>query len=183
MLARLLAIFVGTFVAAAVSSALAEPVAANRTVDLDHDVLPLLKARCVKCHGPAKQEAKLRLSSGRSLARGSENGPVVAAGGKLDASLLWEKVEGEEMPPDEPLPAEERAVLRRWIEQGAPGLPAIDPADTSSDHWAFRPLSKPAPPDVRDSAAFRTPVDAFIVAELKQRGLALRYAAKLTGGR
>ena len=82
------------------------------TVDLARDVLPLLKTRCVKCHGPAKQEGKLRLSSARSLARGGEDGAIVAPG-KLEESLLWEKIDGDEMPPDDPLPAQERDLLRR----------------------------------------------------------------------
>ena len=46
---------------------------------LEHDILPLLKARCLKCHGPLKPKGKLNLSSARSLARGGESGPVVVA--------------------------------------------------------------------------------------------------------
>ena len=34
---------------------------------LDRHILPLLKARCVKCHGPAKREAKLNLASPKGL--------------------------------------------------------------------------------------------------------------------
>ena len=47
---------------------------------LEHDILPLLKARCQKCHGPIKPKGKLNLSSARSLARGGESGPVVVPG-------------------------------------------------------------------------------------------------------
>ena len=65
---------------------------------LEHDILPLLKARCQKCHGPVKPKGKLNLSSARSLARGGESGPVVVPG-NLDESLIWDQVSNDEMPP------------------------------------------------------------------------------------
>lgn len=43
------------------------------------------------------------------------------------------------------------------------------------EHWAFRPLSTPALPVVKQPAWIRTPVDAFILAKLESLGL--------TGGR
>ncbi|HEV7222467.1 MAG TPA: c-type cytochrome domain-containing protein, partial [Pirellulales bacterium] len=46
-------------------------------VSFDDDVLPLLKARCVKCHGPVKREGGLNLAAPRSIARGGETGPAV----------------------------------------------------------------------------------------------------------
>ncbi len=51
----------------------------TRPPTLERDVLPLLKARCVKCHGPAKREGKLNLATPRGLARGGKHGPVVVA--------------------------------------------------------------------------------------------------------
>ena len=65
---------------------------------LEHDILPLLKARCQKCHGPIKPKGKLNLSSARSLARGGESGPVVVPG-NLGESLIWDQVSTDEMPP------------------------------------------------------------------------------------
>ena len=50
-------------------------------------VQALLKAQCVKCHGPNKPKAGLDLSAPSSLSRGGESG-VVVVGGKLDRSLL-----------------------------------------------------------------------------------------------
>ena len=78
------------------------------------------------------------------------------------------------MPPEEPLPAEEKAVLQRWIAAGAAGLPAAKPGDGSdADHWAFGPLTPPAVPPTTDPAA-RTDVDRFIIARLAAEGLALK---------
>jgi hypothetical protein len=151
------------------------PQAAARPT-LEADLLPLLKARCVKCHGPLKPKARLSLASSRAIARGSENGPIVEPG-SLDASALWDQIARDEMPPkpEEPLAADEKALIRLWIEQGATGLPAIGTSDPgpSSDHWAFANASSPPPPDVRDPSRLRTPIDRFIQKTLEDRGLAI----------
>ena len=109
-----------------------------------------MKARCLKCHGPIKPKGKLNLSSARSLARGGSSGPVVVPG-NLDESTLWDLVSNDEMPPEpeEPLPAGEKALLRRWIEQGARDLPSAAEVSRTApvtDHWAFAPLVQPPPP-------------------------------------
>jgi hypothetical protein len=141
------------------------------------DVQPLLKAHCVKCHGPVKPKGKLNLSSARSVARGGETGEVVSPG-SLAESTLWEQVASDEMPPkpEEPLTADEKQTICRWIEQGARGLPGaadLRPVAPGADHWAFAPASLPSPPEVRDRAVVRTAVDRFIVSTLEARGLAL----------
>ena len=60
--------------------------------------------------------------------------------------------------PDEPLSADEKATLRRWIEQGAKGLPDADAVKRSpawTDHWAFGPATHPSPPKVHKRARVR----------------------------
>ncbi|HWK54210.1 MAG TPA: DUF1549 domain-containing protein, partial [Hyphomicrobiales bacterium] len=43
----------------------------------------------------------------------------------------------------------------------------------ASDHWAYQPLIMPAVPVPVDNAAWpRTPVDAFVLARLQEKGLA-----------
>ena len=144
---------------------------------LERDILPLLKARCVKCHGPIKPKGKLNLSNPRSMARGGSSGPVVEPG-KPEESTLWDLVAGDEMPPkpEDPLSAVEKETLRRWIEQGAAGLPGpaqVASTNPQADHWAFATAARPAPPPVRDAQHIRTPVDRFIQQALEGRGLAL----------
>ena len=78
------------------------------------------------------------------------------------------------MPVDQPLPADEQDVLRRWIAAGAPGLPAQVSAEPDGDeHWAFQPLPPVAIPQLPDESIFRTPVDHFIAARLKSAGLTI----------
>ena len=144
---------------------------------LERDVLPLLKVRCLKCHSPLKSKGKLNLSSPRSLARGGSSGPVIVPG-DLDESTLWDLVSNDEMPPkpEEPLSADEKSLLRRWIEQGARNLPSaaeVRGASPSTDHWAFAPAASPRPPSLSDHHRVRTPVDRFIQKALEDQGLAL----------
>jgi Protein of unknown function (DUF1553)/Protein of unknown function (DUF1549)/Planctomycete cytochrome C len=144
---------------------------------LEHEILPLLKARCQKCHGPVKPKGKLNLSSARSLVRGGKSGPVIVPG-KLDESLIWDQVADDDMPPrpDEPLSAGEKATIRRWIEKGAKGLPDADLVKRSppwTDHWAFGPATNPSPPNVRSWARVRTAIDCFIQRTLEDRGLSI----------
>jgi hypothetical protein len=144
---------------------------------LERDVLPVLKARCVKCHSPLKPKGKLNLSSPRSLARGGSSGPVIAPG-NLDESTLWDLVSNDEMPPkpEEPLSADEKVLLRRWIEQGARDLPSaakVRGASPATDHWAFAPAASPLPPAPSVRHRVRTSVDCFIQKTLEEQGLTL----------
>jgi hypothetical protein len=45
----------------------------------------------------------------------------------------------------------------------------FDPQDRA--HWAFQPVTRPAPPPVKHTAWVRNPIDAFIVAALEARGI------------
>jgi hypothetical protein len=151
---------------------------------LEHDILPLLKARCQKCHGPIKPKGKLNLSSARSLARGGESGPVVVPG-NLDESLIWEQVSTDLMPPlpGESLSSAEKSVLRQWIEQGARNLPnsaVVSQEAAWTDHWAFGPARAPATPTVRNSARVRTAIDCFIQRALEEKRLSLNPPADRT---
>ncbi|MGD9724098.1 MAG: PSD1 and planctomycete cytochrome C domain-containing protein [Pirellulales bacterium] len=144
--------------------------------DLARDILPLLKNRCVKCHGPAKQEGGLNLSTPGAIARGGENGAVIERG-QADTSLLWHRVESDEMPPEDPLPAAEKEQLRAWITAGASGLPDAAATPAASDHWAFQRLVAPPVPAVRDATAARTAIDRLVLARLEAAGLAFNPEA------
>jgi len=144
--------------------------------ELGHDILPLFVARCVKCHGPAKSEAKLNLNTPAGIVRGGETGPIVVSGEPLK-SLLWQRVEADEMPPDEPLPADEKALLSGWLAGGAKGLPKGAASDRAVDHWAFEPLAAPKPPEVRNGQRARNDVDRFLSTLLEASGLSFNAEA------
>jgi hypothetical protein len=135
-------------------------------------VLGLFQTRCVKCHAGKQPKAHLDLTSLDALSGGSRAGAVVVPG-KLGESLLWQVVHEDRMPPKEPLPKAEKLVLRRWIEQGAPGLGPFRPG-----HALFRAPVRPAIPMVRDAGELRTPIDHFIAAALAAKGLTLNAEAE-----
>ncbi len=155
--------------------------ATTPAASFEQAVLPILRAKCLNCHGDKRQRAGLDLRTKNALIHGGESGPAVKPGYLAD-SPLWEKVVTDKMPPGgDKLTAAEKAVVRRWIEAGAPGddkAVAADVADLQvSDEdrrfWAFQKPTRPAAPRVNDQARVRNPVDAFVLAELEKRGLKL----------
>ena len=79
---------------------------------------------------------------------GGDSGAVIEPR-NADASLLWQRVAADEMPPKHPLSDDEKALLRRWIESAsAAGAPirsirfAITTATRAgTDWWSLQPLS------------------------------------------
>ncbi len=88
-------------------------------------VQPILRRRCVECHGPDKVKGKLRLDSLEALNKGGENGPVIEPGDAHKSSLVQRMLlpvtDDDRMPPEgKPGPRpEEIAVIEFWIERGA----------------------------------------------------------------
>jgi uncharacterized membrane protein len=92
-------------------------------------VQPILKARCVECHGPEKQKGKLRLDSLEEIMKGGENGAALVAGvaakSPLATRLLLPANDDDRMPPEgKPGPSpDEIALIQFWIDRGA--LPSL----------------------------------------------------------
>lgn len=87
----------------------------------DH-VRPILREHCFKCHGEDEQKADLNFSTYATLVKGGSAGDVVVAG-RAGASLLFEAITRDDpearMPPKRPpLPAEQIAKIRAWIDGG-----------------------------------------------------------------
>ena len=110
-------------------------------------------------------DLRLDIQEGALAAR--KNGtPIVP--GKPDESLLIKRIYSDNpafrMPPvfaHKTLTQEQKDTLRRWIEQGAQW----------TQHWAFVPPKKTAPPEVRTTGWARNDIDRFILAKLEANGL------------
>ncbi|MBC8290633.1 MAG: hypothetical protein H8E37_09990 [Planctomycetes bacterium] len=113
------------------------------------DVAPILNRRCTGCHGPRKTEGGYRLHAFANLmtAGESEESPVVA--GKPQASEIFRRLietdENLRMPQlDDSLSAEEIALIRNWIEQGA----KFDGSDAKASYRTIMPPREhPAAPE------------------------------------
>jgi len=56
------------------------PPAADRKVDFEKDVQPLLAQKCYSCHGDDAQQSGLRLDKWQNALRGGDYGPVINPG-------------------------------------------------------------------------------------------------------
>jgi len=140
---------------------------AEAPIHFNRQVLPILSDACFHCHGPdaATRKADLRLDQKEGLFRTKDGLSVVVPGSSEESDLYQRLIsphEDERMPLPESarqLKPAEIAIIKAWIEQGAPW----------SSHWAFSPpvrAAVPAIPDARLSARVRTPIDAFVFSRL-----------------
>ena len=150
----------------------AETPATSTRIDFARDVRPILSNHCWSCHGPdeATRQAQLRLDRRDSAIAKTESGKIAVTPGNPEASELVSRINARDddqlMPPPDakkPLTPAQKATLRRWIEQGA----------EFSQHWAFVPPQRLAPPQIRNSKLeIRNPIDGFVHARLEAEGLA-----------
>ncbi len=105
---------------------LAAPARLRQKIDFDRDVRPILETSCLRCHGPEKPKSHFRLDD-RALALKGGNDGVDIVPGNAAASPLIRYVSGADkeiqMPPPgkgAPLTTNQIALLRRWIDEGAP---------------------------------------------------------------
>jgi mono/diheme cytochrome c family protein len=155
--------------------------AAEETVSYNTHIRPILADNCFSCHGVDAQnrKAKLRLDT-LADATTERRGVRALVPRDLANSELWQRIistDADEMmpPPDShkaPLTPAQRALIKRWIEQGA----------VYQNHWAFEPIALPALPaavsqlSVLGSQPSAHPVDRFIAA--RGEGLAAHIGAK-----
>lgn len=80
----------------------------------------ILKSRCYGCHGERfNGDAQFNVMDSAGLL---EHGYVIP--GQLEDSMMWQRIEADEMPPEDsgvpPLTATEKQILQQWIDAGAP---------------------------------------------------------------
>ena len=147
-------------------------VAADRPVDFNRDVRPILSDNCYFCHGPdeATQKAGLRIDT----RAGAIDGEVIVPGKPAESELIHRVLSTESdelMPPPETgkkLSAADKDTLRRWVAQGA----------HYAVHWAYEKPTRPAVPEAAAAdVELRNPVDRFVQARLQQDGLTLQPEA------
>lgn len=92
-------------------------------VSFEKEVEPILVNKCAFCHSGQIKEGKFDLTSYDTMMRGGKRGPAVIPG-KGAESLLFKLSKKEirpYMPPksEEPVTAQELALIKLWIDQGA----------------------------------------------------------------
>lgn len=130
---RLCANFIAMFVLCAAS--IASGAESATMPQFERDVLPILRAHCIRCHGPEKQESQVRLD-------------------KLSTDMIHDRAAAEtwhevlhalnagEMPPakEKPLSAAERTTLTTWISDSIKR--AVDARRDSDGRVVLRRLNR-----------------------------------------
>ncbi len=157
-------------VAILLAAVVSAPAVAADDVDYLRDVKSIFKVHCVRCHGPLKSEAGLRLDTKALALKGGENGAALAPG-QAAASLLLKRVLADKemrMPPEGAgLSKAEIETLTRWIAAGAVS-PEGETAEDPRNHWSYRPVKRPAVPKVAGEEWSQNPVDAFVFTRQQQ---------------
>jgi hypothetical protein len=142
---------------------------AEKPVDFNRDIRPILSDACFTCHGPEEKsrQGSLRLDTKES-AFAERNGYLIIVPGSSATSRLYQKISSKDeafrMPPawsGKNLTPKQIELFRQWIDQGAKW----------QSHWAFDPPKRPAIPEVNDKSWPKNPIDYFTLALLETQGL------------
>ncbi|HXT61226.1 MAG TPA: DUF1549 domain-containing protein, partial [Pirellulales bacterium] len=162
--------YVRVSLAVATSIAFALPLA-GAEIDFAHDVAPILKQYCGKCHTGKEKKGGLSLNTRESLVGGGESGRAVVLGKSADSELLARIASNDDnlkMPPEGPrVPADKAALLKAWIDAGLPWETGFTFGERS-----YEPPLKPRRPELPPAVDGReNPVDRIIDAYLAERKL------------
>ena len=139
------------------------------TVDFQSEIRPVLSDNCFACHGPdpAARIAGFRLDVQEGALAERPNGTPIVPGDSA-SSLLYPRITHQEpalrMPPESShneLTEVQIALIKRWIDEGAEW----------TEHWAFRPISNPDLPAIKNESWVRNSIDRFILARVEAEGL------------
>ena len=154
----------------------------TQQVDFKRDIEPILKSRCLGCHGPKKQESGFRLDRRTSLLRGGDYGEPAIVPGNPSKGTFLAAIKATDpdfrMPPEgELLSKQQVALIERWVKEGAhwPGQMGKDVPRERSTHWAFQPVARPAVPGGKKLQGQE--IDAFVRASLAKAGISMSPGA------
>ena len=147
-------------------------------LDYNRMVKPILADKCFACHGNDRntREAGLRLDrSENAYASLPQNPGRVAITPKDPAKSelilrIISQVPEYMMPEPQSnlvLTAKEKAILVKWVEEGAEYQP----------HWSFIPVKSTKIPDIKLKGWANNPIDHFIAHQLEKQGLSHSLAA------
>jgi mono/diheme cytochrome c family protein len=94
--------------------------AADKPVDFAHQILPLLKQRCSRCHTAGTYKGDLSMDTREDLLKAKALIPGDSANSEIIARVTSTDTDQRMPAKGDPLPAEQIALLRRWIDEGAP---------------------------------------------------------------
>jgi mono/diheme cytochrome c family protein len=162
----------------------------NDRHELGVQAAAILKANCIGCHGAPLKNAGLDLRKRETMMKGGERGSALEPGSP-DLSRMYRQVahlDAPHMPPGKKLADSDIAILKAWIERGAPFEDLLDQKEEEAraalakledrpitaaerNWWAFRKPVRTVPPEVKESSWARNPIDRFLLASMEKKGL------------
>src|SRR6516162_9322125 len=147
-------------------------------------IRPIFAEHCYGCHSDKAEKIKggLRLDTPEAIHKGGSSGVAIVPG-QPEASLLIKAVRYTDpdlqMPPkNKKLSNDQIASLEAWVKMGAPlpqagakPSPASDVSAIRRHHWAFQPVRRELPPQVKNSRWVQTAVDNFVLRALETKKL------------
>jgi cytochrome c553 len=147
-------------------------------------IRPVLAENCYACHSEKSKRPQggLRVDSIAAMLKGGASGPAIVPG-QPEKSLLIAAIRRTDaklqMPPAGKLSDARIKDFEQWVKMGAPApaeaaaattQPAYD-FNEAKKFWSFQPVKDPAPPQVKNAAWVKTPIDRFILAKLEEKNL------------
>ena len=149
-------------------------VQAEKKLEFNRDIRPILSDGCFHCHGPDEKERKggLRLDLESDAFKNAKSGYPAIVKGDPDESEMIARIflsddEDELMPPldsGKSITLEQKEILKKWIEQGA----------EYQGHWAFINPQRTAVPKF---IGVKHPIDGFIQKRLIEEGMQMQALA------
>ncbi|RYD36832.1 MAG: DUF1549 domain-containing protein, partial [Verrucomicrobiaceae bacterium] len=144
------------------------PAKGQEQVEFNRDIRPILTRHCTACHGGVKEAGGISFIYREKALAAGESGAHPIVPGKPEESEMLRRIRSSD--PDEvmpqpkhgpPLPAEEIAMIEKWISQGA----------AWQEHWAFVPPREVAVQAVSDEKWPSEPLDRFVLQRLDREKL------------
>ncbi len=127
------------------------------STSFEKHIQPIFAEHCVQCHGPDKAKANLRLTSRPEALAKLKSGKFAITPGKPHTSQLLARITSTDtekrMPPKgDPLTPAQIKHLRNWITSGAKW----------QKHWAYRAITNPPTPILKNNWPRHNAIDNFI---------------------
>jgi hypothetical protein len=137
-------------------------------VDFTRQIHPILASRCLPCHSDEKRSGGLTLATLDGVLAGGRSGAAIRPGSPAN-SLLVRRITGE-VPPampfgGDPLAAEQVALIKQWIQQGARETPTSPPAKAKWEPPLM--LDRPELPRAV-KPEWSSPIDRFVAAHMAE---------------
>jgi hypothetical protein len=143
---------------------------AQRRIDFNRDIRPILSDKCFACHGPdaPNKKIKLRLDSEAAATADLGKGRRAIVPGDIERSEVVRRITASDelvrMPPaysGHKLTQTEIDLIIEWVKEGAQW----------QKHWSFIPPVKPELPRVKNRSWPKNAIDYFVLERLEREGL------------